>query len=108
MVGGTSLSTITTAEGDPTLASIVQTAFAGDRATIWQLVAGGLTSLPSDASALQTFVEATWNAYQVNGTAIGTSDEFLGGYLLNTTTSGGVDPTPGRRPATRRPTASIR
>ena len=91
MVGGTSLSTITTAEGDSTLDSIVDPALAGDRTTIWQLVAGGLTSLPSDASALQTFVETTWNAYQVSGTAIGTPDGF-GSYLLNNTTSGGVDP----------------
>ena len=94
LVGGTSLSTLATAQADPTLtSSVVTPALAGDRATIWQLVAGGLTSLPSDASALQSFVETVWNTYQVNGSTIGTSDDFDGGYLQNTTTSGGVDPT---------------
>ena len=94
LVGGTSLSTLATAEADPTLiSSVVTPALAGDRATIWQLMAGGLTDLPSDASALQSFVETVWNTYQVNGSTIGTSDDFDGGYLQNTTTSGGVDPT---------------
>jgi hypothetical protein len=94
LVGGTSLSTLATAEADATLtSSVVAPALAGDRATIWQLMAGGLTSLPSDASALQSFVETVWNTYQVTGSTIGTSDNFYGGYLQNTTTSGGVDPT---------------
>ncbi|MBI2742201.1 MAG: hypothetical protein HYX38_37380 [Rhodospirillales bacterium] len=93
LVGGTSLSTLGTAESDPTLSSIVASALADDRSTIWQLMAGGLTSLPDDANALQVFVETVWNTYQVTGATIGTSDDFWGGYLQNTTTSGGVDPT---------------
>ncbi len=93
LVGGTSLSTLATAQGDPTLSSIVESALADDPSTIWQLMAGGLTSLPDEADALQAFVETVWNTYQVTGATIGTSSDFWGGYLQNTTTSGGVDPT---------------
>lgn len=93
MVGGTSFSTLPVAEDDATLAAIVQPALAGDQATIWQLIAGGLTSLPSNAGALQTFVETAWNLYQVNGTAIGSNGSATEGYLFNNTSSGGVDTT---------------
>ena len=99
MVGGTSLSTLTAAQNDTTLnPSIVAPALAGDRATLWQLMAGGLTSLPTDAATLQTFVEAVWNQYYVEGNHITIKNSpFEGGYLVNTTSSGGVDtsqPTP--------------
>ena len=84
MVGGTSLSTLGSAEADPTiLASIVNPALAGDPGTIWQLVAGGLRTLPADADSLQAFVESVWNQYFVDGTRI----TGLG------STAGGVDPT---------------
>jgi hypothetical protein len=44
LVGGTSLSSMASAQLDPTLVnSIVAPALAGDKATIWQLVIGGLT-----------------------------------------------------------------
>jgi len=89
LVGGTSISSLASAQQDPTISgTIVASALAGDPATIWQLVEGGLTSLPTDAAQLQYFVEAVWNQYFVSGTHI-----TGGGYLVNFTSSGGVDPT---------------
>jgi hypothetical protein len=94
LVGGTSLSTLAAAEGDATLlSSLVQPALSGDLATIWQLVGGGLTSLPDDAAAMQAFVETAWNSYVVSGTAISSSGSSVGGFLQNAAGSGGVDPT---------------
>jgi hypothetical protein len=89
LVGGTSISNFASAQQDPTISmTIVAAALAGDPATIWQLVQGGLTSLPADAAQLQYFVEAVWNEYFVQGTHI-----TGGGYQVNFTSSGGVDPT---------------
>jgi hypothetical protein len=89
LVGGTSISNLASAQQDPTVSStIVAAALAGDPATIWQLVEGGLTSLPADAAQLQYFVEVVWNEYFVQGTHI-----TGGGYQVNFTSSGGVDPT---------------
>ena len=89
LVGGTSISNFASAQQDPTInTTIVAAALAGDPATIWQLVEGGLTSLPADAAQLQFFVEAVWNEYFVQGTHI-----TGGGYQVNFTSSGGVDPT---------------
>ena len=89
LVGGTSISSFASAQQDPTInTTIVAAALAGDPATIWQLVEGGLTSLPADAAQLQYFVEAVWNEYFVQGTHI-----TGGGYQVNFTSSGGVDPT---------------
>ena len=89
LVGGTSISSFASAQQDPTINStIVASALAGDPATIWQLVEGGLTSLPADAAQLQYFVEVVWNEYFVQGTHI-----TGGGYQVNFTSSGGVDPT---------------
>jgi hypothetical protein len=96
LVGGTSISSFTSAQNDPTLvSSVVTPALAGNAAMIWQLVSGGLKSLPANAANLQDFVETVWNQYFVTGTTIGTnpSSPFYGGYLVNTTSSGGVDPT---------------
>lgn len=95
MVGGTSLSTLTAAENDVTIdSSIVAPALAGDPETIWRLMAGGLTSLPTSIASLQTFIEVVWNQYYVDGDRITIRNSpFEGGYLVNTTTSGGVDPT---------------
>jgi hypothetical protein len=95
MVGGTSFSTFNAAQNDQTLnPSLVAPALANDQATLWRLMAGGLTALPQNLAALQTFAETVWNQYFVVGNhiTIGNSP-FEGGYLVNTTTSGGVDPT---------------
>lgn len=87
LVGGTSLSTLEVAEADETLkSSLVASAFAGDPSTIWQLVSGGLTSMPDNTATTQFFVEAVWNEYTVDG-------DVIHGYDENDSGSGGVDPT---------------
>ncbi|MDI1283032.1 MAG: right-handed parallel beta-helix repeat-containing protein [Reyranella sp.] len=95
LVGGSSLSTLGLAQSDPTLATTVASAMAGNPDTIWQLVAGGLRSLPTNAAAMQYFVESVWNTYYVDGSLITgpPGNEFYTGYLVNSTGSGGVDPT---------------
>ncbi|GGJ35556.1 DUF4114 domain-containing protein [Neoroseomonas lacus] len=94
LVGGTSKSTLAAAAGDPTLfSSFVEPALAGDLSTIWQLMANGLTRLPSNATAAQAFVETAWNSYVVNGGAITSSEASPGGYVRGTAGAGGVDPT---------------
>lgn len=96
LVGGTSLSTTAAAKADPTLvSSVVASALAGDPATIWQLVQGGLTSMPASASPTQAFVESVWNTYYLDGKDITAAPDafFSAGYLDNSTGSGGVDPT---------------
>lgn len=96
LVGGSSLSSLGAAQADPTLVnSIVASALAGDLATIWQLVVGGLDILPANmtTSQFQFFVETPWNYYNVDGTVISGTPDFAGGYMKNTTTNGGVDPT---------------
>jgi hypothetical protein len=101
MVGGTSLSTTGVAEADPTLDAIVASAMAGDPATIWRLVAGGLGALPSNAGSAQSFVETIWNAYYVtdNDSQLEITNlpnyGFPAGYLFNSAGSGGVDTTQG-------------
>lgn len=96
LVGGSSLSSLGAAQLDPTLVNaIVAPALAGDKATIWQLVVGGLDVLPAHMTAgqFQFFVETPWNYYNVAGTEISGTENFHGGYMKNTTTNGGVDPT---------------
>ncbi|MPZ36165.1 MAG: hypothetical protein GEV13_35320 [Rhodospirillales bacterium] len=96
LVGGSSLSSLGAAQADPTLVnSIVAPALAGDMATLWQLVVGGLDILPANmtTSQFQFFVETPWNYYNVAGTEISGTPDFDGGYMKNTTTNGGVDPT---------------
>jgi hypothetical protein len=90
MVGGTSLATVHSAEGDATLDNVVSLAMAGDPATLWQLIAGGLTSMPRLSNSGAILVETVWNAYSLNGTAI-TSPSGTG-YLSNHSSAGGVDP----------------
>jgi len=85
VAGGGSLSTISSASQDSTLAQIYARAVAGDPTTIWQLVAGGLAVLPSSADPTATLIEAAWNGYKLSGTEIN-------GYLANFAGSGGVDP----------------
>lgn len=95
IIGGTALSSLRSADADPTLAALVAAALAGDRALLWQLMSGGLTSLPrSGATDADTLVETVWNKYIVDN-AQGTIDNLdgSGGYLHNNTGSGGVDPT---------------
>jgi hypothetical protein len=100
VVGGTSLSSLTNAPSDPTLnLQIIQPALAGDQATIWQLVAGGLTSLPTNAAALANFIETPWNQYYVHGDkkidAYNSGEFRTTAYTNNWATSGGVDITQG-------------
>lgn len=95
LVGGTSLSTFGAAQADPTLNPLVSSALAGNLQTIWQLVSGGLRSLPTDTAATQFFVEAVWNSYYVDGKTITSppGSFYQSGYNTNSTGSGGVDPT---------------
>lgn len=96
LVGGSSISTRSLAQIDPTLNStVLASALAGNPSTIWQLVAGGLTSIPSNLTSMERFIETVWNSYYVDGTYITGSgnNDFYTGYLQNSTGSGGVDPT---------------
>ncbi|MFO1160920.1 MAG: hypothetical protein U1E60_18915 [Reyranellaceae bacterium] len=95
VAGGTSLSSLATATLDPTLASIAAAATAGDPATIWQLVAGGLTVLPTSASAdspVARLIETVWNQYFVVANRIVDKNDNGGGYNQNFAAAGGVDP----------------
>lgn len=99
IVSGTSLSSLGSANADPTLnsssqANWVTLALAGDRSTLWQLMQAGLSTLPSANYPQNRFLEAVWNSYDVQGTLItGDSPDWLTGFLDNSTSSGGVDPT---------------
>jgi hypothetical protein len=86
LVGGTSLSTLAAAGADPTFAAILTSAMAGDHATIWELVAGGLTVLPASTGPGAHFAEAVWNTYALSGTTFA-----LDGYLGNLAGAGGAD-----------------
>ncbi len=93
LVSGTSMSTLGMAQLDPTLNYVVTPALAGDKATIWQLVVGGLTTMPSGLAGTQFFVETVWNDYVVDGNTITGTEPLYGGYMQNGTSNGGVDPT---------------
>lgn len=94
MVGGTSLSTVGAAMTDPTLATITSAALAGDPAILWQLIAGGLTTLPTTATLDSTLIETVWNRYYLDGTKLGVPGaKEQTGFLHNNTGSGGVDST---------------
>jgi hypothetical protein len=70
IVGGTSITTLAAAALDETVAPLLGAATANHLDTLWKLVAGGLTTLPTSAAgnaAELTFVEAVWNAYTVSG-----------------------------------------
>jgi hypothetical protein len=92
MVGGTAFSTIEAAMADATLSGIVAQAMAGDPTTIWQLTAGGLTSLPSPSNPTASLIETVWNQYYLNGTTIADLGGQHTGFQHNNTSSGGVDP----------------
>ncbi len=99
IVGGTSISTGAMAAADPTLngsdsvyTNYVLPALAGDPAVLWQLVAGGLSVMPTVATDESWFSEAVWNRYRLKSD--GTLDPS---YLGNESGNGGVDytqPTP--------------
>jgi hypothetical protein len=118
-VGGTSISSLHNAHEDPTLnpgtpplaesQPIYAQALAGDPATLWQLVAGGMTAVPQAGVDQEFFVETAWNEYFLNDS----NDITEGGYQQNNTGTGGVDvtqPTPryqtdyGLSPVTQDPT----
>lgn len=85
VVGGTSISSQSQAEVDPTLITIISKALAGDRATLLDLVAGGLRTMPTAATDISLFIETVWNQY-VN------RDGMTNGLTGNKTAAGGVDP----------------
>ena len=81
LVGGTSLTPLSDAARDgsiaslPTLSdSLLSKAMAGDLATVWLLIEGGLTRLPSavspEAAPATTFLEAVWNVYALTGSVL--------------------------------------
>ncbi len=101
LVGGTTYSTVESALADETLTNIVSQAMARDKATVWQLMAGGLSAMPDPSNLTAFLVEAVWNNYYVTDTTIATLGNGTG-YQHNNTGSGGVDPS---RPAPRYQTA---
>lgn len=97
LVSGSSLSRLGEAELDPTLNSgadsLYQLALAGDPQTIWTLVSGGLSAMPSAANPENWLVETVWNDYETTN-----NQEFVGGnggssYTQNHTGAGGMDTT---------------
>ncbi len=121
LVGGTSLTPFAFASHDPSIAemptlsdSLLGRAMAGDLSTIWLLVEGGLTKLPSAITAQEgeatTFLELVWNTYALHGSTLspGLKEAAAG--------DGGVDttqPTPwyqhdfGLTPTSANPDASV-
>ncbi|MGI4957450.1 MAG: DUF4114 domain-containing protein, partial [Janthinobacterium lividum] len=89
VVGGTSASSLAEAGTDTTLQSIASLAIAGDARTLRNLVAGGLTALPQDATTIAAFIETTWNQYFYSAD----SQTLKGSYLENETGGGGIDTT---------------
>lgn len=100
-VGGTSLSNLNAATNDQTLSSVVTGAYLGDKAILWQLIAGGLKSTPQNLQQDQIFFESVWNNlyvnnYNIEGMANAVAQPGFG-YFSNSLASGGVntaEPTP--------------
>ena len=92
VAGGTSLSTLSAASQDPTLISIATAATAREPATLWALVAGGLTALPSSKNSGANLIETVWNGYFLHGSEIVDKNDNGGGYNQNVAGAGGVDP----------------
>lgn len=65
VVGGTSVTTQSTAPSDPTTSALYTSALAEDPWTLWQLVVAGLKTMPSNVTVpqTQTFLETTWNQF---------------------------------------------
>lgn len=102
LVGGTSLSNIGAAASDATLTtdskgapSLYARALNRDPAILWQLMRSGLSQMPDAAAPDQWLLESVWNTYVVDGNTIKglSTNTFYTGYLVNSTSSGGVDPT---------------
>lgn len=88
-VGGTSMVTLGDATNDPTLQTLLASAQSLDPATLRNLAAAGLTTLPTDTASLTTLLtETVWNQYTVDNST-GTITDFFSNY----TTGGGVDTT---------------
>ena len=98
LVGGTSISSSAAAPGDTTIDDKYWVpALAGDPLTIWRLVAGGLTTLPTDTADLSHFMETVWNQYYLDSNGVDilgySYNEFFNkGFQNDWTSSGGVDP----------------
>ncbi len=88
VVGGTSLSTVSSAEQDTTLDALVASAAAGDLETIWSLVRGGLHEWSTDLTQQSTYIETVWNQYFITE-----ANTFTYSYLDHAATGGGVDTT---------------
>ncbi|WP_421994259.1 hypothetical protein [Reyranella sp.] len=91
VVGGTSLSLGEQAAVDPTLAANLY-ALAVDQhdpATLWSLVGGGLTAMPT-ADDPRWFIETVWNRYYLTQPA---PYDLQPGYQSDESGNGGVDPT---------------
>jgi len=102
LVGGTSLTTLAAASGDPTIydpgdpsRSLLGKALAHDPATLWLLVEGGLATMPTKVMGAQgeetTFLEAVWNVY-----ALRDNETVLNpglGLTVGGASDGGVDTT---------------
>ncbi|GGC79780.1 DUF4114 domain-containing protein [Chelatococcus reniformis] len=86
MVGGTAVSSPAQAAADATLTPFTDKVAAGDLATLWQLVCGGLTALPAAGSLTTREIETVWNSYLLSGSLLDP------GYLKNDAGSGGADP----------------
>lgn len=89
-VGGTSASSASNAQQDPTLTPILQAVLAGDPHILWRLIQGGMTSLPSDGNS--PLIETAWNQYYVTDGPKPDTYTVMG-YPFNNTTAGGVDTT---------------
>ena len=104
LVGGSSLSTLGTAAQDPTLNGtsgnlnfwpIYYLAIGGYAPTLWQLMSGGLSHLPSTAALGDWLVETVWNEYETTDhqTFVGGNGGSGSSYQTNNTGSGGMDTT---------------
>ena len=70
VVSGTSITSFEKANLDETVAPLLAQATSHQSDTVWKLVAGGLKVLPPaelPTPALNTFLEAAWNAYTLTG-----------------------------------------
>ena len=94
VTGGTSLSSLPMATSDPTLGVVALLAMQGNLPTLWNLVASGLTSLPSAANPEATLrlIETVWNDNYLVGDKIIDQGGDRGGFLNNSLGAGGVDP----------------
>jgi hypothetical protein len=102
LVGGSSISTVDAGAHDPTLngtdanfTPIYSLAMAGDAATLWRLMSGGLSHLPSTAALGDWLVETVWNEYETTDhlTFVDGNGSDGSSYQANNTGGGGMDTT---------------